>query len=149
MPNPLEAQVSPLFRAVLDAVAEGVVVFAPDGSMVYSNAQARTALAAIGDNANRADRVLPTLARAGSRIAPIWVDGIKLGEVVYLPPRSNGDRETLAERERQAIIDTLEHTGWKLTEAARRLGISRTTLWRRLRAYGLDRDNRARWSRSS
>lgn len=149
MANPIEAQVSPLFRAVLETVAEGVVVFDPDGRLVYSNARARRALAALGVDAVRADAVLPKLARAGSRIAPIWVDGAKLCEVVYLPPRSNGDRDTLAERERQAIIATLEQTGWKLTESARQLGISRTTLWRRLRAYGLDRDNRARWSRSS
>ena len=41
------------------------------------------------------------------------------------------------ERERQAILDTLQVTHGKLAETARRLGISRTTLWRRLRAYGL------------
>src|SRR5256884_1759115 len=35
------------------------------------------------------------------------------------------------------IFDTLEVTHGKLAETARRLGISRTTLWRRLRAYGL------------
>jgi transcriptional regulator of acetoin/glycerol metabolism len=60
---------------------------------------------------------------------------MELGEVVFLP---EGDgNHTLAERERQAILDTLEATHGKLAETARRLGISRTTLWRRLRAYGL------------
>jgi len=33
----------------------------------------------------------------------------------------------------------LEATSGRLAEAARRLGISRTTLWRRLKSYGLDR----------
>jgi transcriptional regulator of acetoin/glycerol metabolism len=60
---------------------------------------------------------------------------LELGEVVFLPER--GDSPTLAERERQAILDTLQVTHGKLAETARRLGISRTTLWRRLRAYGL------------
>jgi transcriptional regulator of acetoin/glycerol metabolism len=77
------------------------------------------------------------------------VNGAKVGEAVYLPRAANGGPSTLAERERYAIIETLDETDWKLTESAKKLGISRTTLWRRLRAYGLHRDNRARWSRSS
>jgi transcriptional regulator of acetoin/glycerol metabolism len=60
---------------------------------------------------------------------------MELGEAVFLPEGDHG--RTLAERERQAILDTLEVTHGKLAETARRLGISRTTLWRRLRAYGL------------
>src|SRR2546425_1202495 len=52
-------------------------------------------------------------------------------------PTPAGLRPPRAGRERQAILDTLEVTHGKLAETARRLGISRTTLWRRLRAYGL------------
>jgi transcriptional regulator of acetoin/glycerol metabolism len=36
------------------------------------------------------------------------------------------------------IVGTLHATGWRLTETARRLGISRTTLWRRLREWGVE-----------
>ena len=75
--------------------------------------------------------------------------GSKLGEAVYLPSSEAVQGQTLAERERDAIIRTLDSTGWKLTESARRLGISRTTLWRRLREYGLERDGRGRWSKPS
>src|SRR6059036_3049697 len=63
-----------------------------------------------------------------------------LGEAVFLP--DGDDAKTLAERERRAILDTLEATHGKLAETARRLGISRTTLWRRLRAYGLPANGR-------
>jgi transcriptional regulator of acetoin/glycerol metabolism len=55
------------------------------------------------------------------------------GEAVFLVGDS---APTLAEQERQAILGALAATGGRLAEAARRLGISRTTLWRRLRAYG-------------
>ena len=51
---------------------------------------------------------------------------------------------TLAANEKQTILDRLETTGWKLTETARQLGISRTTLWRRLKEYGVRRDGRGR-----
>jgi transcriptional regulator of acetoin/glycerol metabolism len=64
------------------------------------------------------------------------------GSATVTPNRASSaatGAKTLAERERQAILDTLEGTSGKLAETARRLGISRTTLWRRLRAYGIDR----------
>ncbi|MCH7683329.1 MAG: helix-turn-helix domain-containing protein, partial [Gemmatimonadetes bacterium] len=46
-----------------------------------------------------------------------------------------------------AIADTLGKTGWRLAESAQMLGISRTTLWRRLKAYGIDRDRQSGWAR--
>ncbi len=42
--------------------------------------------------------------------------------------------------EKEWILRMLEKTGWKYTEAARSLGISRTTLWRKLKAYGIEDD---------
>ncbi len=52
--------------------------------------------------------------------------------------QGNYERGTLLKRERQAITATLQDTSGKLAETARRLGISRTTLWRRLKSYGMD-----------
>lgn len=51
------------------------------------------------------------------------------------PPRSGG--ATLAEREREAILEALTRTRGVKAAAARLLGISRTTLYEKLESYGL------------
>jgi two-component system response regulator HydG len=64
-----------------------------------------------------------------------------------LPPRVLG-RETfplaplkggltLADLEKAQILSVLHETGWNQTEASQALGISRTTLWRKMKAYQL------------
>jgi transcriptional regulator of acetoin/glycerol metabolism len=122
------AMFSPLVRAVIDAVTEGVVIFDPQGRLLYANATARRAIDGNGDVRNR-------LQSLGARFSALRNGTQNLGEAAILP--SSGPL-TLAERERQAITDTLQDTSGKLAETARRLGISRTTLWRRLKAYGMD-----------
>lgn len=141
-PTHLPAVFSPLARLILDSFTEGAVVFDPGGRVVYANHAAREALAGLGDLAREsAATLLPRLGRLGGRIVRLRHGTLDLGEVVYFSERP--DAPTLAERERRAILETLEANSWKLAEAARRLGISRTTLWRRLRAYGLDRQGQA------
>lgn len=44
---------------------------------------------------------------------------------------------TLARWEEVLIVETLAGNGGKISETARDLGISRTTLWRRLKTYGV------------
>jgi DNA-binding NtrC family response regulator len=146
-----EMTLGPLSRALLEEIAEGVVIFDESGRMVYANGTARATMRKVGIERGNRSAVLPQLSPLGSRLAPIWIGGAKLGEAVFIPPSAAGssDRQTLADREREAILATLRSTNWKLTESARVLGISRTTLWRRLRAYGIDRDKRARWSEPS
>ena len=46
-------------------------------------------------------------------------------------------RASLAEIERAAILRTLKATGWSRTEAATILGIDKSTLYRKLKRYGL------------
>src|SRR5262249_33218982 len=46
-------------------------------------------------------------------------------------------RQTLDENERVLIVDTLAASGGNKNEAARRLGIDRQRLYRKLRKYGL------------
>jgi DNA-binding NtrC family response regulator len=53
-----------------------------------------------------------------------------------------GDRTLLAEAERAAIGATLEEAGGNVAETARRLGISKATLYRKMGAYGLTAPNR-------
>jgi PAS domain-containing protein len=130
---------APLGQAVMESFGEGIVVFDGSGRMVYANERARRVIDALGDPAFlRGSALRERLVSLGGRARALKQGSAELGEAIFLP---DGDHsKTLAERERQAIIETLEQTQGKLAETARRLGISRTTLWRRLRAYGLRRD---------
>lgn len=65
--------------------------------------------------------------------------------VSYQPPRQNGASSfqnaaptNLRDVERQQIIGALEKTGWHRGKTAELLGISPSTLYRRLREYGLE-----------
>jgi transcriptional regulator of acetoin/glycerol metabolism len=126
---------APLGQAVMETVSEGLVVFDPHGRMLYANQRARRTIDALGADVGRGDTLRQRLVAFGGRSRTLKQGSLELGEAVFLPDGDHG--RTLAERERQAILDTLEATQGKLAETARRLGISRTTLWRRLRAYGL------------
>jgi transcriptional regulator of acetoin/glycerol metabolism len=123
------AAFSPLARAVIDSVNEGVVIFDQQGRVLYANSTARRTID--GQNGDVRNR----LQSLGARFAPLKNGAQNLGEAAILP---QSGASTLAERERQAIADTLQDTSGKLAETARRLGISRTTLWRRLKSYGID-----------
>ncbi len=133
---------APIGQAVMETVGEGVVVFDSYGRVVYANQRARRTLDSLGDaSSRRGESLRDRLVAFGGRARTLKHGSMELGEVVFLP---EGDgNHTLAERERQAILDTLEATHGKLAETARRLGISRTTLWRRLRAYGLRPNGRS------
>ncbi len=61
-----------------------------------------------------------------------------------LPPELRGERppqrrepgsSTLGDMERQRILEALQATGGRKGEAAKRLGMNRSTLWRKLREY--------------
>jgi PAS domain S-box-containing protein len=53
-------------------------------------------------------------------------------------PESTAFRGTLEDMEKAAIARTLERTGGNRTLSARRLGIGRSSLWRKIKKYGLD-----------
>jgi len=146
-PSPqVSASLSPLGRVLLDSIREGVVVFDTEGAVLYANQEAQRSIGNGGPNGGPPgrDELLPRLSAMGARILPLRVPDSQAGAAAVIPPKADRGR-TLAERERQAIIDTLEATQGKLAETARRLGISRTTLWRRLREYGLKQKNDGFW----
>jgi transcriptional regulator of acetoin/glycerol metabolism len=133
---------SPVARAVFDAMVDALFVFDPHGKLLYANEVARNIIEELdgAGTADSADALLPQLGRRGARISPLWAGDLRIGQAVFVPKGGAGPtRATLAERERDAIVQTLNATGWRLTESAKRLGISRTTLWRRVNAYGLER----------
>jgi transcriptional regulator of acetoin/glycerol metabolism len=128
---------SPLARSLLDRFGEAVVLFDPDGRLAYANVAGRRLIDGLsGGNGLDTASLLPRLGRLGGRVERIEAGTVVLGHAVYVPVQEAPD--TLAHQERRAIVETLNATGWKLTETARRLGISRTTLWRRLRAWGVE-----------
>ena len=137
---------SPLAKALLDGFSEGVVVFDPEGRILYANQQAREALAGL-DLAEQTPDLMPRLAALGGRLRPLRVGALELGEAMFIPGIEGPT--TLAAREKEAIVQTLDANNWKLAETAKHLGISRTTLWRRLKAYGLHRDGRSKWAQTS
>ena len=55
----------------------------------------------------------------------------------YLEHREWADTESLQAIERQAICRALDKTGWHFKEASQQLGIGRSTLWRKVRLFGI------------
>jgi len=119
----------------LDAVSEAVVVCDRQGAVMHANRGARELFGPVVP-ASRAELLRhPLGAVAREQQVP--------GAAVVVIPRAYGT-QTLAERERHDIERALAESGWQLAVAARRLGISRTTLWRRLKQYQLARPALAR-----
>lgn len=58
------------------------------------------------------------------------------------PPDSGEDRSlrgSIEEAERAAIVDALAHNGWAISKTAQKLGISRKSLWEKMRRYRIER----------
>ncbi len=144
--NSMPSVFSPLAKALLDGFSEGVVVFDVEGKVLYANQQARAALTDMDLSEGSGD-LMPRLAAVGGRLRPLRAGALEVGEAMFIPGIDGAT--TLAAREKDAIVRTLDQNSWKLAETAKELGISRTTLWRRLKAYGLHRDGRSKWAQSS
>lgn len=134
----------PLVRAILDHVADGVVVLDADGQPLFVNESARLLLGATPPEATTGTELRDRALALGGRSVLVRSGSEVPGEAVVMRVAGDG---TLAERERAAILSALEVARGRVAETARRLGISRTTLWRRLKTYGLERQADHRWRR--
>lgn len=118
---------SDLLVNALDAVNDAVVVYDREGTVLHANRGARELFGpTVSTRAELLRHPLAAVARE-QHVA---------GAAVVVVPRPRTSL-TLAERERQDIEQALAESRWQLAIAARKLGISRTTLWRRLKQYRL------------
>jgi DNA-binding NtrC family response regulator len=63
---------------------------------------------------------------------------IEVGQLRFsTAPADTGDALSLEHAERQAIERALKGERWRVAEAARRLGISKTTLYQKIKQYGM------------
>jgi len=68
---------------------------------------------------------------------PVMAAGDLTPELRGEAPAVDPMAETIANTERQRILSVLNQCGGKRVEAALKLGMSRSTLWRKIREYGL------------
>jgi Nif-specific regulatory protein len=67
----------------------------------------------------------------------IWLSGLEAGGAVVAAGGQQYKPESLEEVEKRHILETLKHTDWNKSQAAAILGIERSTLDRKIKAYGL------------
>jgi transcriptional regulator of acetoin/glycerol metabolism len=117
-----------IVRALLNCRDEEIAIFGTRGETLHVNLAARATLPPTPFPQTVLLRAY--LVDRGGRAVLLQADAKLVGEMIIVRPPPG---RTLAEQERQAIRETLQQTRGRLADAARRLGISRTTLWRRLR----------------
>jgi PAS domain S-box-containing protein len=81
--------------------------------------------------------LLEAVAAAGDSLDETHIpsDGYRSAYVDELLERP----DPLAALEKRLIREVLERSGWRMQEAAERLGVSRVTLWRKLKDHGIER----------
>ena len=63
---------------------------------------------------------------------------------VHAQEASRANRKLTKGNERQELIQALQATGGNKSEAARRMGVSRVTLWKRIKKFGIQVDKKVR-----
>jgi transcriptional regulator of acetoin/glycerol metabolism len=114
------------------------------GETVLIDGPAREALLGFAwpGNVRQMRNVLRTLAALcdGGRIAledlPAMIRQVRQ---VVMPKIEQPCEHPLEDAERLALLNALEHTRWHMTNTAEQLGVSRNTLYRKLRKHGIAR----------
>jgi DNA-binding NtrC family response regulator len=83
----------------------------------------------------------PEVARPSAPFVPVAVTGDSSAAQNASAASGSSAPGSLREVERQQILAALEQTNWHRGKTAEILGISPSTLYRRLRDYNLDRRN--------
>ena len=71
-------------------------------------------------------------------LPPAVAGGAGLVASAATPVAGAALKQALAAPERRLILEALERCGWRRDEAARSLGINRTTLYKKLKRLGMD-----------
>ncbi|HEF4761066.1 TPA: sigma-54-dependent Fis family transcriptional regulator [Pseudomonas putida] len=114
------------------------------GEMVLVDGSAREALLAFAwpGNVRQLRNVLRTLTalcdggRIGLEDLPAM---IRQARPMVVQAVEESSERPLEDAERLALLNALEHTRWHMTHTAQQLGVSRNTLYRKLRKHGIAR----------
>lgn len=100
---------SPLAKTLLDAFAEGVVVFDTQGKVLYANEHARD----LGLDFSQTSReLMPQLAELGGRLKPLKVGTIDLGEAMFLPGTVGPKTSQSGKKKRSSAPSTPTDGAW-------------------------------------
>lgn len=114
------------------------------GESVLIDGPAREALLGFAwpGNVRQMRNVLRTLAALcdGGRIGLVDLPAmIRQAQSPVMPKIEEPCEHPLEDAERLALLNALEHTRWHMTNTAEQLGVSRNTLYRKLRKHGIAR----------
>ncbi|ENN87376.1 sigma-54-dependent transcriptional regulator (activator) protein [Rhizobium freirei PRF 81] len=109
-------------------------------TLVVDNSQTHASEAAAGERMERGMRVVSSDATATSPL-PVG-DGLSTGsDNVIVSTNTSGDVRKLADVEEELIRFALKFYRGQMSQVARKLGIGRSTLYRKLKDYGIDPDD--------
>jgi DNA-binding NtrC family response regulator len=109
-------------KSISAAALEQLVVMAGSSGLEAVERTLATALAAASD------RIDPNHLPADGHMTALMDELIKTGN-------------PLAALEERVLREVVERCGWRMQEAAERLGISRVTLWRKMKDLGIEKNS--------
>jgi len=131
-----------VFRAMV--LAEGEMLDVQDFPQIRAQVEDIAAIAEPADAAPHIEARYPAAAAEHARGEEAAANGAAAAEAPASPEGSfsaldrKGNVRTLAEVELEMIRFSIDHYHGQMSEVARRLGIGRSTLYRKLKEYGID-----------